>query len=113
MTDLLLLDNRIVGPEPKQIVRLSTTYWKDARGLHCKKSILFLRRKSQGVDYLDEDADCVGSDETFARIVNFYECEDGIYMVAICNESRDWETGIIDDYDFKLVPVHQLKRGEK
>lgn len=45
----------------------------------------------------------IGADEVFPRITNIAQCEDGIYVVVTCNESRDYETGIIDDYDYKLV----------
>jgi hypothetical protein len=30
------------------------------------------------------------------------ECKDGIYQVTTCNESTDWETGVLDD--LKLIP---------
>ena len=30
--------------------------------------------------------------------------DNALYEVAVENESRDWETGYIDDYDLVLVP---------
>jgi hypothetical protein len=28
-----------------------------------------------------------------------------VYGVVICDESRDWETGYVDDYNYRLVPA--------
>ncbi len=45
--------------EPKQlnrcVVRLRTTMWADKSGLHTKKSLTFLRRKSEGFNVLEDD----------------------------------------------------------
>lgn len=43
------------------------------------------------------------ADETIARITNLNESKDGVYQIVIINEHRDYETGYIEDWDFKLV----------
>ena len=91
---------RVVG-------RLTTSYWNGANGIHSRRSFRYLKRKSQGHNFVTEDASNVGADETWKRIINMDECKDGVYEVVTCNESRDWETGYIDDYDFKLVPFEE------
>ncbi len=88
------------------VVRLRTTMWADKNGLHTKKSLTFLRRKSKGFNVLEEDASAAGVEEILPRILNMDECEDGVYEVVTCNESRDYETGYIDDYDYWLVTAN-------
>lgn len=87
------------------VVRLKTTTWADARGLHIRKDLMFLRRQCVGWNILEEDAGMIGADEVVPRIVNLDECSDGIYEAVACNESHDYETGHVDDYDYKLLPM--------
>ena len=87
-------------------VRVKTTVWADKRGLHTKKSLTFLRRQCEGFNVLAEDASAIGAGEVLPRILNLGEVEDGIYEVVVCNESRDYETGYVDDYDYRLVTAN-------
>ena len=87
-------------------VRVKTTTWADKRGLHTKKSLTFLRRQCEGFNVLDEDARAIGAEEVLPRILNLGEVEDGIYNVVVCNESHDYETGCVDDYDYRLVTAN-------
>jgi hypothetical protein len=87
-------------------VRVKTTAWADKRGLHTKKSLTFLRRQCEGFNILAEDANAIGAEEVLPRIVNLGEVEDGIYEVVACNESHDYETGYVDDYDYRLVTAN-------
>jgi hypothetical protein len=87
------------------IVRLRTNTWSDSKGLHSKKSLRFLRRRCKGHNLLEEDSKAIGADEIWPRIINLDTCEDGVYQVVTCNESRDYETGSIDDYDYELIPI--------
>jgi len=86
------------------VVRLTTTFWKNERGIFSKKSLTFLKRRCVGYNVLEEDCSAVGAEEVMPKIVNLNEVVDGIYVVVTCNESRDYETGCIDDYDYRLVP---------
>lgn len=85
------------------IVRLTTSYWYDGNGLYQRKDLKFLKRKCTGYNFIQEDCNMVGADEVFDKIINLDECDDGIYQIISCNESTDWETGYIDDWDYKLV----------
>ena len=87
-------------------VRVKTTAWADERGLHTKKSLTFLRRRCEGFNVLAEDASAIGAEEVLLRILNLGEVEDGIYEVAVCNKSHDYETGYVDDYDYRLVTAN-------
>lgn len=91
------------------VVRVSTSYWSDSRSIHVKKSISYLKRTSQGHNWLDEEVDMIGADEVIRSIVNFDSCKDGLYTVEFCNLSTDWETGHIDGYDLFLKPYIPTK----
>ena len=96
-------------PDHMVVGRLKTTMWHDSRGVHAKKSFTYLKRLSKGYNIVAEDAIAGGADETIPRIVNWDEVEDGIYRVIVINQSRDWESGHVDDYDLKLIPYEETK----
>ena len=48
-------------------------------------------------------------DPEYHAILNIDACSDGLYELIPINQSRDWETGIIDDWDLKLLPVEDIK----
>jgi hypothetical protein len=106
------LADRQIGEDerPRCIVRVSTHAWRDKKSLHYEKRISFLRRLSKLHEILDHDADMIGADEVIGKITNLNKVEDGIYEVITTNESRDWETGTLDDYDYCLVRFDP-KRG--
>lgn len=89
----------------REVVRVRTSVWGDRRGVHVRRSVTFLRRQSSGIGMLDAEISAVGAEQAVARILNLDECADGIYQVVLCNQKRDWETGYIDDYDFRLEPI--------
>lgn len=103
LTDLL----KEPSDEPKGrcVVRLRTTAWEDGRGAHLKKSVTFLKKQSAGHNFLQEDISCIGAELALTRIVNLYECQDGVYEVTACNISHDYETGYADDWDYKLIAI--------
>lgn len=86
------------------VVKLTTATWADKRGLHTKKSIIYLRRKCTGFNMLEEEDSAVGAVDAVNSIINLDECVDGIYEVVACNETHDWESGHVDGYDLKLIP---------
>ena len=91
---------------PVVVVRVSTSYWSGACGLYLKRSIKFLRRLCKGHNFLEEDISCLGPDEVACLITNLDQCRDGIYEVQMCNTLTDWETGYVDQWEYKLVPYN-------
>lgn len=89
------------------VVRLATSMYRSSRGLHLRKDLVFLKRQCSGYNVLDEDARSVDPSYVIERVENLHECKDGVYEVVTCNEHRDWETGYVDDYDYRLEPVTQ------
>lgn len=93
--------------QPVTVVRVSTSCYKTSSGIHQRRSLLWQKRKSKGFAILDEDTDQIGCDEVFSHIVNLAECEDGLYTVVTCNEKRDWESGMVEEYDYKLIKFEE------
>ena len=105
MSDVLLaVEVKQVEDKPSTVVRLRTTSWWDGKGLHIKRSLTVLRRRSIGHCQIEEDVSAVGATETAALIENLDDCKDGVYEVVLCNVGRDWETGHIDSWGYKLLP---------
>ena len=89
------------------VVRLKTSFWNDGRGIYQKRALTFLRRKSRGFDWVSEEVNMIGADNFVPGILNLNTVNDGVYRLVTCNESRDWESGCIYDYDFRLVPYEE------
>lgn len=87
------------------IVRLRTTTWGDRKGLYTKRSLTYLRRQCVGFNGLAEYVGAAGAEQAIGSITNLDQCKDGIYEAVVCNVSHDWESGIADDWDYKLVPI--------
>lgn len=86
---------------PKCIGRVTSSTYFTANGFETKKTFRILKRKSQLEvrDFID--------DLEYGLPINFNEVDDGIYELICTNYSKDWETGIIDDWDVKLVPYKE------
>lgn len=91
--------------KPSVAVRLSTSYWKDRKGIHMCKSLTWMRRMSSGNNYVEDDASMGGVDAVFKMLTNLDECKDGIYRIDTVNVSRDFESGHVDSWDYKLIPI--------
>ena len=101
------MDGTLVLQEETQsspcVVRLKTSAWRTTRGIFQQKSLIYMKRRGTGWDWLDEDVDNVGAQDVLARIVNLHTYKDGYYRLVTCREHRDYETGMIDDYDYQLI----------
>ena len=101
-----LLTELVTGGEEihRVVVRITTSFWQSDRGLHKQRSLSFQKRKCRGHNFVAEDASCASPEDTIRSIVNLDESPDGWYEIVMTNISRDWESGEIDGYDFKLIP---------
>ena len=78
----------------------------DNKGLHVRQGFKLLKRKS-----------CTGCIKCGFLIDSMMEVPDSIiypeiengklYSCCVTNESRDWETGYIDDYDIEFYEVKE------
>jgi hypothetical protein len=85
------------------VVKIETSYWYDKHGAYAKKNLKVLKRKSFGYNLLLEECSMSGA-ECVNRIVNLNEVNDGVYELLVCNISKDWETGYVDDWALELIP---------
>lgn len=95
--------------ESRTILRVRTSYWHDDNGMYIKKTLTFLKRKSEGQNAILEDCSQCGAEETIPRINNLDSCEEGLYEVVVDQTYRDWETGCIEDWDYNLIPYKEEK----
>ena len=101
-------------PKPLVVVRLTTSAYDNDKGFFVKKELRYLKRKCQGWNCLEDFCDNGGANATEECITNLYEVPDGIYTVVMSNISRDYETGVVDDWDLTLVPYkEETKENEK
>ena len=99
-----------MGETNRCVVKLTTTVWRDQRGINIQRSLVYLRRQCVGFNILEEDCSATYPREVVERVTNLDQCVDGTYEVVTCNESRDWETGYIEDYDYRLIP-YEIKEA--
>ncbi len=105
---MLNLDITVLKNEEKEnkcVVKLTTTIYKRSRTYHASKNLTSLKKQCKGYNILDEDVNDGGVEDVLSRIINLYDVKDGIYELVTCNEHTDFETGIIGEYDYKLIPV--------
>lgn len=98
--------NALINDKPtpnKIVVRVKTSYWRDNKGLHIRKDINYLKRKCEGFNFIEEDCSMVGFEEVAPKILNLNEVGDGVYRIIVTNETKNWETGYVDDWDYKLI----------
>lgn len=86
------------------VVRRKTTTWSDKSGHHVKITLYVMKSLSEGFLVIEDDVKQIGYAEVWPRVVNLLEVQDGLYQLIIVNESRDFESGYIEDYKFKLIP---------
>jgi hypothetical protein len=91
-------------PPTQIVVRLRRSYWHDLDGVYQRISIKYLKRHTQGFNLLEDDCKMIGADDAVARIINLDRCEDGIYELVMCNAHTDWETGHVEDWEYRLEP---------
>lgn len=87
------------------VVRLEHNYFCNGKRVEWQVKLHPLKSKSlpQSYNYfIDIMSECEG-----VPVVNLYECSPGYYNVITVNEHRDWESGIIEDWEYKLTPYKE------
>jgi hypothetical protein len=84
-------------------IKVAICHWHDKNGLHMRKDIRVLSRKSgkSWVDWFDEDCSNSGADLIFK---NFEDLEEGTYKVKM-RTFKDWETGYVDDWVYETEKI--------
>ena len=86
------------------VVRVTTSSWTSKGCVHQTRSIRFLKRKSEGFNFVEEDASTMGAEYVMDAITNLNTVEDGVYEVVMADIFTDHETGYVEDYTYKLIP---------
>lgn len=102
--DLTIGEDSGKKPRAVQVYRLKTSCWHDGKSLHVKRSLTRLKRLSSGPDFLSEEVDQIGAEDVVSLICNLSDCKDGVYEVVFVEGYRDYETGHLEDWEYKLVP---------
>jgi hypothetical protein len=86
--------------KPVFYVRVSVCYYHDDNGLHMRKDIRYLKRKSPkgSLTFIQMDASEGGADCAYK---NFKDLDEGIYKVTV-HTTTDWETGYVDDWNYQI-----------
>lgn len=88
---------------PETVVRLTTSSYVSSNGAFRQtKELRTLKRKTPEFDLLENETQNMSPDDIV--VVNLYNMPDGVYQLAMTNESYDWETGHLDDYELILIP---------
>ena len=93
----------MTNEEPITVVKLITTYYQTKDGYAITKKIITQKRLSKGFDFFKEEVSFINVENALTRIINLDECEDGLYELIMINQSKDYETGYIEDWDYKLI----------
>lgn len=102
--DELMTISNLESKKNKTIVRISRNYFRNRKGEFVKQTkISPLKRKCTGQQLIEYDYDNVDCEYIIDRIINLEELKDGIYELIPINLGTDFETGYIQDYDYKLV----------
>ena len=95
--------------ENKTVIKVVTSYFSTKRGVHFKKDFLYQKRRSVGYNILEEDSSATTPTDTLLNIINLLNVDDGLYEVIIVNVTTDYESGIVDGYEYKLIPYTEEK----
>lgn len=96
--------NPVDSPKPKSVFRLRTSCWSDGNSIHVKKTLTRLKRLSIGdYEHLLDEAVNIGAHDAIGMITNLHECKDGLYVAKMINVQEDWETGITEDWEYRLI----------
>lgn len=101
--------------EPKGLIfRCRRSAWASSNGdINFRYQFRFLKSKSgegEHVDWLWDEFQQRVDDYSFwgSYGVDFEDCEDGqLYEFKVTGVDRDWETGIVEDFDLGFVKVEE------
>lgn len=104
MTIIFEIENIKMEKSQRTVVKIITNNFMKGNDIVQQKTIRFLKRKSTGFNQLLEDCMNIGTNDALKSIVNLDECSDGVYEVVLNDWITDWETGMIEDRNWKLIP---------
>lgn len=95
----------LTKPEQCSVVRVSSSNYYRGGSLVIERKLTPLKKMSIGYHPLVEGKFEMLDYLECMPIMNLHEVCDGIYQLVMCNLSYDWESGYLDDWEWKLVGV--------
>ena len=107
----LVVDGEDVSEKrTRMVVRLRRSFWHDNDGVYQRIGLRYLKRHTEGFNVFDDECHLIGASEVLPKVLNLNQCPDGIYQLVLCNAHRDYETGHVEDWDYRLVPFNPKAR---
>ena len=94
----------------RMVVRLRRSTWHDPDGVYQRIGLRYLKRHTEGFNVFDDECSNIGADDVLGKVINLNACDDGVYELVLCNAHRDYETGHVEDWDYRLVPFNPKAR---
>lgn len=88
------------------VYKVLKSFYKTSKGFASKIDLVKMKRLSSGWDGLEDMHDNIGGE--YDLIINLDEVSHNeLYYVKAVDLSQDWETGLIDDWNLKLLPYKE------
>lgn len=97
-----MIGRLIFEPKPRCVGRLSHNRYMQDGKLVSQTTFTLLKRKSQL-----SLSDLVVDPDIDIDNLALSDHAEGMYEIVMCNESRDYESGILDDWELKLIPYKE------
>ena len=95
----------------EDIVKVRTdTYINNKGELVIQKTIRQMRSLSKSPNgYLafEEELSMCGTDAIGTSLIGVEDLDDGLYRMIVACKGRDWETGYVDEVEFKFEPIDE------
>jgi hypothetical protein len=116
--DLLASNDKAISACKGKVYRGKRNAFINAKGEYVyQERMLPLKRQScsgcEKCGWMDDELPEFISNDTLPII---HQIEDGAtYRLSVVDESRDWESGQVDDWDFEFVKINENKvdKGDK
>lgn len=94
--------------QAQQPIRLDVTHLRRGGMMQMLYTLTDQCREGEPANPLLDDCERIGVDQVFESIVNLRECQNGLYRAERCNEEEDPSSGVVIEFDYRLVLVEPL-----
>ena len=93
-------------PDNVTVIKVKRNYYRNKKKEFVLETKLTIqRRSSSGHQLIEEDCDNTSCQDVIDRIRNLNDMPDGLYHLITVNLSHDFESGYLDDWDYKLIHI--------
>ena len=87
----------------RTVVRVTQSCYTTPRGVKFERSLCVLKRKSYGNCLIRDDI-AEDVEDRLPLIENLFVVCPGVYELVVWDINRNWETGLPDEWTYKLIP---------